>query len=351
MKKSQKRSTKCITPFSRSTSSIERLNSLRGILDTNKQLLILIEPDPDSIASALVLKRILWKYVKRCVISYPGEISRLENQAMVELLKIPLVKFDNIDPDSFECKAIVDSQPHHQEIFSMFKYDIIIDHHPLVKKYDVPFVDIRPDYGATATIMTEYLRTAKIRPTERLSTALLYGIKSDTSSFERNACIHDIEQFQYVFHYANSNLLWKIERSELRFKDLDFYLKAIKQMIKVRKKIFAYLGKIDSPDICVQIADFFMRVHTISWSFIAGIYDDKLIVIFRSDGIRKDAGKLAARAFAQYGSAGGHKVAARAEISLEELKKNIKKINSYEIEDFVKNRLGLGKGAMPTHLT
>ena len=42
-------------------------------------------------------------------------------------------------------------------------------------------------------------------------------------------------------------------------------------------------------------------------------------MIFRCDGYRKSAGKLATRAFGEYGSAGGHKDSARAEVSLKRL--------------------------------
>ncbi len=319
--------------------AFQRVNQLRKMFDHDDQLLILIEPDPDSIASAMALKRLLWNYVQKCVISYPGEIQRLENQAMVELLKIPLVKFDKIDPDSFNRKAIIDSQPHHQEIFSMIHYDVIIDHHPIVKKLVAPFVDVRPDYGATATIMTDYLRGAKIKLSERLATALMYAIKTDTDNFERDASLEDIEQFRYVFRYVNQNLLRKIEQSEMRIDDLAFYHKALKHMIIEKKRVFVYLGKVETPDICVHIADFFMRVHMISWSFVAGLFNNKLIVILRSDGIKKDAGRFAMKVFEHYGVAGGHKVAARAEIPIHVLKESMKRINDRQIEGFLKKCL------------
>jgi nanoRNase/pAp phosphatase (c-di-AMP/oligoRNAs hydrolase) len=49
---------------------------------------------------------------------------------------------------------------------------------------------------------------------------------------------------------------------------------------------------------------------------VGGIYEDKLIVIFRNDGLRKNAGRLASRAFGKLGSAGGHEASARAELPL-----------------------------------
>jgi len=43
------------------------------------------------------------------------------------------------------------------------------------------------------------------------------------------------------------------------------------------------------------------------------------VVIFRCDGYKKDAGKLAIKIFAALGSAGGHREAARAEVPLRNL--------------------------------
>ena len=84
--------------------------------------------------------------------------------------------------------------------------------------------------------------------------------------------------------------------------------------------IRSYYGNVVNPDICVIIADFFMRINSVTWSIVSGIWDKKLIIIFRNDGIRKNAGKVAKEGFGKLGNAGGHKNMARAEIALNDLK-------------------------------
>jgi nanoRNase/pAp phosphatase (c-di-AMP/oligoRNAs hydrolase) len=87
--------------------------------------------------------------------------------------------------------------------------------------------------------------------------------------------------------------------------------------MRLRKgRVFVHLGTVVNPDVCVIIADFFMRIHTVSWSIISGICDRKLVIIFRNDGARKNAGRVAKAGFGGFGSAGGHRTMARAEISL-----------------------------------
>jgi nanoRNase/pAp phosphatase (c-di-AMP/oligoRNAs hydrolase) len=291
-------------------------------------------------ASALAVKRLLWKHVHNTTISYIGEIQRLENRAMMELLKIPMVKINKAAPESFTRRILVDSQPDHSEILRRFSYDAIIDHHPKKKKWNAPYVDIRPEYGANSTIMTEYLRGAGIKPSIKLATAILYAIKTDTGNFERGGTEEDVKQFRYVFQYANMNLLRKIEKSELRPGDLRYFQTALENRIVTKKRLYAHLGKVSSPDICVQVADFFMRVYGVDWSYVSGVYRGKLIVIMRSDGYRKDAGKMASRAFGPFGSAGGHRGAARAEISLDALHQKGIGTKDFTLKRFVRKRLG-----------
>ena len=317
----------------------DRVRAFLQLFESNSNVLVFINPDPDSMASALAVKRLLWKRTHRIVITYIGEIKRLDNLAMVELLMIPMVKLEKVDTDSFNHRVLVDAQPNHSEIFESFTYDAIIDHHPKVKDWNIPYMDIRPRYGANSTIMTEYLRAAGIKPSMKLATALLYAIKTDTANFERGVIEEDVKQFRYLFQYANMNRLKKIERSEFRVNDLDYFQIALANRIVTRKGIYSHLGKVPTADLCVQVANFFTRIHGVSWIFVSGLYEGKVIIIIRNDGYRKDAGRLARVAFGEYGSAGGHQGAARAEIPLDTLKQRGIKVHASSLKSFIRKRL------------
>jgi nanoRNase/pAp phosphatase (c-di-AMP/oligoRNAs hydrolase) len=202
-------------------------------------------------------------------------------------------------------------------------------------------VDIRPEYGATATILIEYLRKAGIKPSMKLGTALLYGIKTDTANFERGGTQEDVREFRYVFQYANMNLLQKIEKAELTPSDLGYFETALANRSLTKKGLFTHLGKVPNSDICVQVADFFTRVHGIGWSFVSCVSEDELNVVIRNDGYRKDAGKLANSAFGDIGSAGGHRGAARARIPMKLLREKGVKGYGTSLADFIKRRLKL----------
>ena len=69
--------------------------------------------------------------------------------------------------------------------------------------------------------MTEYLRAADVKITERVATALFYGIKTDTLHLERSGTRADMEAFAYLYGLANHNILRRIERPELPLDALD----------------------------------------------------------------------------------------------------------------------------------
>jgi len=320
------------------TNSADRMHELLDQFSGADHVLILINADPDSIASAMALERLLWKRVTRINISNINTITRPDNMAMIQLFDVTLIHVSKIEPHLYNKIAILDSQPDHNESFKGLDYTVIIDHHE-PGSYTAPFMDIRPHYGATSSIMTEYLKSAKIKPSERLATALFHGIKTDTANFERLATNADIRAFQFLFRHANIHLARRIEHVDLRIGFLDYFKRAIEEKVIDDTRTFIHLGNVENPDICVLIADFFMRVNTLTWSIVSGIYEDKLIIILRNDGLQKDAGKLANRQFGAIGSAGGHQSMARAEILLENVRKDTNNLEKESIRKWVFDKI------------
>jgi nanoRNase/pAp phosphatase (c-di-AMP/oligoRNAs hydrolase) len=301
-------------------STTAKLKRFYNRFSSEHQVLVLINADPDAIASAMAVKRLLWKKVAGVAISNVNIIRRPDNLAMIRLLGIPLIHIDDIDASRYHRVVMVDSQPDHHETLSRFTVDIVIDHHPDTSPASIPYKDIRPKYGAVATIMTEYLRAARIKPSVKLATGLFHAIKTDTGNFQRQTAIEDVRAFQFLFHHTNIHLARRIEQAEVRLDFLKYYKKALQVMRRRRGRIFVHLGPVVHPDICVLIADFFMKVDSINWSIVSGVCEKRLTIIFRNDGIRKNAGNTAKTGFGHIGSAGGHKSMARAEIATDELR-------------------------------
>lgn len=307
------------TPPKPKKTAKERLQEFWNIFGRDDEVLIAICADPDSLASALAIKRLLRYRVKNVTIGYANEIRRLANLTMLELLKIPAERMKCFKSERFTKYIIVDSQPTHNPCFDDIVWSAVIDHHPVTQGWKADFVDIRPEYGATASMLVEYLRAAEMKPSVALATALFYAIKVDTQNFEKKAQLADAISFRYLFNIANQNLVRKIELSELRKSELNYFKTAFAEMKISKHRLYAHVGRVRTPDVLVIIADFFKRVHDVSWVFVSGIHGEKLVVIFRCDGYKKNAGTLAAKIFGQIGSAGGHRESARAEVPLKNL--------------------------------
>ncbi len=259
---------------------------------------------------------------------------------MIRLLDIPVEPLASLRPADYQKHVMLDSQPHHGPELGALCPQVVIDHHPLGERtIAAPFMDVRPRYGANATILTEYLRGARIKPSARLATALVYGIKNDTAGFSRPCLPADVEAFQFVFPRASISVLRKIEFSEMRFRDLDVLRLALERAVWRSHSIYAHLGTVKSPDNLVQIADFFLRVDSVDTCAVSGVAQDMLVVILRNAQLRKDAGKLAQQAFGKLGSAGGHRAMARAEIPLSALRECLKAGDESAVARFVIRRL------------
>jgi nanoRNase/pAp phosphatase (c-di-AMP/oligoRNAs hydrolase) len=321
--------------------SAEKLKRFYDHFSNEDHVLILIDADPDAIASAMAVKRLLWRKTAGVTITHINDIKRPDNITMIQLLDVNLVSIKDIAKECFSRFVLVDSQPNHHEIFSNFPIDAIIDHHPETAVH-VPFSDIRSKYGATASIMTEYLRAAKIKPSSKLAAGLFYAIKTDTNNFVRQTLIEDIRAFQFLYRHANLNIVNKIERSELRLDFLKYFRIALDHK-RIRKgRVFVHLGPVINPDVCVLLADFFIKVSSVDWSIVSGLYEDQLIVVCRNDGLRKDAGKVAHKSFMAVGSAGGHKSSARAEIPLKNLEKETDPGNDQKLLNWIMKQIEKG---------
>ncbi|MGQ9670997.1 DHH family phosphoesterase [Desulfosoma sp.] len=317
----------------------EALQRLYGLVHSKDRVLITIDPDPDSIAAAFAVKRLLWHRVHSCTVGIIRPIRRLNNLTMVRLLKLPLVLLKEKNLEEFNRFFLVDGQPAHNPFFQKISYSLVIDHHPVTALPEIPFLDIRPDYGATSTILTEYLIAAKIKPSRTLATALIYGIKTDTRNFERQSREEDVRAFHYLYDKVYQGTLRKIEISDLSLKDLTYFCEAIKNKTVVKDRIYTHLPQVPSADTLVILADFLLKVHDISWSIVSSVVDNALVVIVRNDGYRKNAGRSVQNAFGAWGSAGGHRAAARAEIPLECLETVVKTKTPLAYARFVRQRL------------
>ncbi|MBI5376655.1 MAG: DHH family phosphoesterase [Candidatus Schekmanbacteria bacterium] len=318
--------------------NVEKLFS--NIADGDNVLIVSHDnPDPDSIASSMALKYLLKKAKKvNVTIGYGGNVGRSENTNMLELLKIKMFTFDQINLNKINKVAMIETAPDGTTSYrGKIAPCIIIDHHPHRGQYNSAFVDIRPEIGANSTILTEYFIYSRYKMTKQIATALLYAIKTDTMSFNRGITSSDIEAFSYLYNLADLNLLKKIEQPSLSLEEFEAFGKATLKKKVVKGVLFSDIGEVKDREIIPQIADFCLELKGIKIAVVIGTINENLFLSARNKDIKIDAGKLLKKAFEELGSAGGHKLMAAAELKMSKLPKSRKEINSFIIENIIGN--------------
>jgi nanoRNase/pAp phosphatase (c-di-AMP/oligoRNAs hydrolase) len=294
-----------------------RVERIRAHFAHADRVLILMQddPDPDAIASAVAFKALLGRNRTAATIGTFGTITRAENRAMTRVLEIDVEAIKPRALEDYDMVAMVDAQPSFFEE-RIERVDFVVDHHPEETPVRAALKDIRPSYGATATILTEYLRAVDAKLPQRLATALLYGIKADTQHLERGATRADMDAFAFVHGHANHSALRRIERPELPDAALDVLARGIGNRQIVNGVAFAHLGPVAYPELIAQFADFFLQVEGAEWSVVSGTVHGELHVSVRNVGYVRAAGEVVRLAFGDLGGAGGHRSMAKAVIRL-----------------------------------
>jgi apurinic endonuclease APN1 len=301
----------------------EKVERLVKLVQGRKRPLILTHdnPDPDSLASATALAQI---FEERCGlesrIAFGGIVGRAENRAMIRVLKLPVVPISRVVFNEHDLIAMVDTQPAHgnHSLPLSCAPDIVIDHHPpREESWSAPFADVGGAYGATSTILVEYLRAAGLEPTPEVATALFYGIKSDTRDLGRETGAVDIDSYLYLFPRCDKDALAQIEYPLLPPEYFRLYHQALERARVYGDAVAVDLGNIYTPDMVAEIADHLLSLEGMKWSLAYAAYEDQLFFSLRVRDRRMNAGRLIREICeARGGSAGGHGSMAGARLPL-----------------------------------
>jgi nanoRNase/pAp phosphatase (c-di-AMP/oligoRNAs hydrolase) len=183
------------------------------------------------------------------------------------------------------------------------------------------------------------LQAVNAKVTQRLATALYYGLKTDTLFLGRETTDADIEAFTYLYPLANHSLIRRMERPQLPLRDLDALGYALRARAINDSTFFTHVGLVEREDVLPQFAEFCLQVEGIERSVVSGIFCGNLVVSLRSHAHVKGSGALVQHAFRQYGSAGGHRSMAKAVIPLATLEEHFGRLNDADLAQFVQNQI------------
>lgn len=264
-------------------------------------------PDPDAIASAYGLQRLLEMRGVESTICYKGKIDRYSTGKLVEIMGISLLNVDELEDVLTDADEVilVDSQKGNSNIIDITGDEIIcIDHHPENDKFKYRFSDIRPGVGACSTMIAQYFYENNVQPDCKIATALTYGIRIDTKNLTRGVCRLDIEMLCRMFNDCDYDTIFMLENSVLCFDDLVAYSRAISSIEVCDDISFADTG-MDCP-VIADISDFMLALKEVSFSVVYSRKNSGIKLSVRSVSASLDAGKIIGEALEGIGNGGGH---------------------------------------------
>lgn len=297
-----------VAPTTRRTRSGRFLAALEPFDDV--VLVSHVNPDPDALASMLGLEALIEhrRPEMAVTLTIDGRIARAENQAMVDLLGIRLVPVERARVGPRTAVIMVDAQPHSgRPTGAGSRPHMVLDHHETPGQLEgVIFRDIRPNLGATCTIVTGYLLEQEVRVTRRLATALLYGIESEAAGYPREASPADDGALVWLFPRADKDVLARIRHPRLPQSYFAAFQHALANAFLYQGVVVSWCGVVPQPDIVAELADFFIRFDQVDWALAVGLFEGSLKLSLRSDHIGGHCGDLLRDVVDGLGSAGGH---------------------------------------------
>ncbi len=130
---------------------------------------------------------------------------------------------------------------------------------------------------------------------QRIATALVYGIQTDTADLARNASPVDEEVFTRLYPLADLKLLGRIQRARVPQEYFKVLERGLRHALVHGNAVTTHLGEIEHPDLVAEVADLLFRLEGMTWSFVTGSHARVLYASIRAveqDGI--DAGRRGA---------------------------------------------------------
>ncbi|MGM0389683.1 MAG: DHH family phosphoesterase, partial [Natrinema limicola] len=251
------------------------------------------------------------------LLEHTEDLVHQQNRAFVNLLDISLQPLAKTALEVYDCLSFVDhSTPgSNTEVPTSVVPDVVVDHHP-GEPASATFVDVRTEYGATATIFVEYLCELEVEFTERLASALLFALHRERLDFVRGPTRREYEAALAVYPNADLEILEQLYGSTFSPGTLDAIGRAITSRERRGSALVASVGATGETDALPQAADYLLNLEGVDTVLVYGIIDDAIRLSGRSIDPRVNLGKTLQDGFGKLGSVGGHHDMAGGRIEL-----------------------------------
>ena len=263
-------------------------------------------PDPDAIASAYGLQCFLALHKVPAKICYNGHVDKISVVKMLATFEIEMLPIETLEIAETDYVVLVDGQKYNANLTDIPGDEVAcIDHHPVIKTCDYLYKDIRIT-GSCATLIAQYFKESHTQMNTKVASALTYGMKMDTNSFNRGVTKLDIEMYEYLFAYTDAHLVQSMYNNSMEIADLRAYGAAIENI-----QIFDRIGMAHIPFDCedaliAMVADFILKLEEVTIAIIYAERKGGLKFSVRSEEPKVHAGNLIMEALCERGAGGGH---------------------------------------------
>ena len=283
---------------------IDTLEKHRG----EKHIIVLQDfPDPDAISTALSHQLCCDRFDIETDIVYCGRISHQENVALVRLLGIELLRYEEtLDLAQYQGAVFLDTQGATAVGLVKALADkkiprlIVVDHHEPQGDLDAEYKDIRRNIGSTASIYTEYLQNGlldldnAVAEHVKVATALTHGIITDTHGFVY-AKPEDFQAAAFLSRFKDADLLNQVMMQERSRQTMDITERALRNRKLAESFSISGIGylRAEDRDAIPQAADFLLTEENIHTAIVYGIVtgkdmDEIVVGSFRTSKITLD---------------------------------------------------------------
>ncbi|MFW6448511.1 MAG: DHH family phosphoesterase [Halobacteriota archaeon] len=291
---------------------------LERVLSETMGITILLHPnpDPDAMATALGVKAIAGRVGVPADVVHPGGLRHHENRAFRTVLNLDLRSIDRLDelPDR-EVVLVDHGIPRGFDGAAEVRPLAVIDHHD-DDPVDAAFVDVRPDYGACASIVVEYFRDLGLRATDDgdppigtdVATALVYGIHTDTNRLTRGATHREFEALRFLFPAVDDEKLERVANPSIESDVLEAKAKAIINREVRDCYCVSDVGRVPTADTVPIAAEELLRLEGVTSTVALGEFDGTIYLSGRTTDDRVHMGRTLERTVAELpgASGGGH---------------------------------------------
>ncbi|WP_247728311.1 DHH family phosphoesterase [Halovivax limisalsi] len=310
---------------------------LRRLVARQDEIAVLMHPnpDPDAMACAMGVAAIAETVETDVTLQYPGQIRHQENRAFRTVLELDLDRIETASELAADTVVLVD---HNTARGFTGARDVepiaVVDHHP-GNGAGTEFTDVRPEYGAASTIVTEYLRQldatleaavdAEVSDglvvSTDLATGLLYGIQSDTDQLTKGATPAEFDACAFLFDGIDEDDLDRISNPQVADEVLQTKADAIRQKRVEGSFAICDVGEIEIVDAIPQAADELLHLEGVTAVVVYGESDDTLHLSGRSRDDRVHMGETLRHVVEDIpmASAGGHARMGGGQLSVEHM--------------------------------